>query len=64
MTGNEIMVGRRNATVDVFDVRQYGKNYSGPRLLRTLVNPTESRTVTALVAFPDGRHFVRYDQYL
>src|SRR5258706_2082968 len=52
------MVGRRNATIDIFDVRQSGKTYNGPRLLRTLTNPSDSKTVTALAAFPDGRHLV------
>ncbi|PVG02763.1 WD40 repeat-like protein [Serendipita vermifera] len=58
-TGNEIIVGRRNATVDVFDVRQFGNNHGqNPRLLRTLVNPSDSKTVTCVAAFPDGKHMV------
>jgi transcriptional activator SPT8 len=52
-------VGRRNATVDVFDVRQYGNGHGqSPRLLRTLVNPGDSKTVTCVAAFPDGKHMV------
>ncbi|KAG8835289.1 Transcription factor spt8 [Serendipita sp. 399] len=58
-TGNEIIAGRRNATVDVFDVRQFGPNGShNPRILRTLANPIDSKTVTCVAAFPDGKFIV------
>ncbi|CCA77986.1 hypothetical protein PIIN_00700 [Serendipita indica DSM 11827] len=58
-TGNEIIAGRRNATVDVFDVRQFGHSAGRtPRVLRTLVNPADSKTVTCVTAFPDGKHMV------
>ncbi|KAG8787382.1 Transcription factor spt8 [Serendipita sp. 397] len=58
-TGNEIIAGRRNATVDVFDVRQFGGTSSqNPRILRTLVNPLDSKTVTCVAAFPDGKFMV------
>lgn len=57
-TGNEILAGRRNATVDVFDVRQFGGSSQTPRVQRTLVNPGDSKTVTCVAAFPDGKHMV------
>lgn len=53
--------GRRNGTVDVWDVRQLGQ--SGPkltpRLLKTLRNPLSSGVVSCVVAFPDCRHIAR-----
>lgn len=29
-----------------------------PRLLRSLVNPADSKTVTCVAAFPDGKHML------
>ncbi|KAF9013876.1 WD40-repeat-containing domain protein [Cyathus striatus] len=56
--GSQIYAGRRNGTVDVWDVRQLG--YSGlmstPRLLKILRNPLSSGVVSCVVAFPDGKH--------
>lgn len=50
--------------MDVFDVRKFGgTSVAGPRLLRTLVNPSDSKTVTCVAAFPDGRHMVWYVQF-
>ncbi|GJE87157.1 WD40 repeat-like protein [Phanerochaete sordida] len=55
--GSQIYVGRRNAIVDVWDVRQTGSAHMGtPRLLKTLRNPPVSGDVSCVVAFPDGRH--------
>ncbi|KAG1905805.1 WD40 repeat-like protein [Suillus fuscotomentosus] len=56
--GSHIYAGRRNGTVDVWDVRLLG--YSGPnctpRLLKSLRNPPSSGVVSCVVPFPDGRH--------
>jgi len=56
--GRHMYAGRRNGTVDVWDVRQLGRSGPGgpPRLLKTLRNPTSSGVVSCVVAFPDGRH--------
>ncbi|KAJ3552985.1 hypothetical protein NM688_g3862 [Phlebia brevispora] len=55
--GNQIYAGRRNGTVDVWDVRQTGQAHIGtPRILKTLRNPVSSGVVSCVVAFPDGRH--------
>ncbi|KAF5380894.1 hypothetical protein D9615_004006 [Tricholomella constricta] len=56
--GGQLYAGRRNGTIDVWDVRQLGR--SGPRntpkLLKTLRNPLSSGVVSCVVAFPDCRH--------
>jgi transcriptional activator SPT8 len=56
--GGQIYAGRRNGTVDVWDVRQLGLSgpASTPRLLKTLRNPLSSGVVSCVVAFPDGKH--------
>jgi len=56
--GGQIYAGRRNGTVDVWDVRQLGRSGPAevPRLLKTLRNPPSSRIVSCVVAFPDGSH--------
>ncbi|PPR03629.1 hypothetical protein CVT24_007745 [Panaeolus cyanescens] len=56
--GAQIYAGRRNGTVDVWDVRLLGHTgpSSTPRLLKTLRNPTSSGVVSCVVAFPDARH--------
>ncbi|EKM55353.1 uncharacterized protein PHACADRAFT_173464 [Phanerochaete carnosa HHB-10118-sp] len=55
--GSQIYVGRRNAIIDVWDVRQTGSAHMGtPRLLKTLRNPPVSGDISCVVAFPDGRH--------
>ncbi|TFK42526.1 WD40-repeat-containing domain protein [Crucibulum laeve] len=56
--GGQIYAGRRNGTVDVWDVRQLGRSgiSNTPRLLKTLRNPLSSGVVSCVVAFPDGRH--------
>ncbi|KAH9063329.1 WD40 repeat-like protein [Lactarius vividus] len=56
--GGQIFAGRRNGTVDVWDVRQLGRSgpAESPRLLKTLRNPPSSGIVSCVVAFPDGRH--------
>jgi len=56
--GGQIYAGRRNGTVDVWDVRQLGRSGPAevPRLLKTLRNPPSSGIVSCVVAFPDGRH--------
>jgi hypothetical protein len=35
----------------------------GPRLLRTLVNPADSKTVTCVAAFPDGKHMLWFVEF-
>lgn len=53
--------GRRNGTIDVYDVRQLGMPAMGtPRILKTLRNPTSSGVVSCVVAFPDTRHIAWY----
>lgn len=55
--GSQVYAGRRNGTVDVWDVRQTGQAHMGtPRVLKTLRNPVSSGVVSCLVAFPDGKH--------
>ncbi|CAL1704691.1 unnamed protein product [Somion occarium] len=55
--GGQIYAGRRNGTVDIYDVRQLGVAAAGlPRILKTLRNPVSSGVVSCVVAFPDGRH--------
>ncbi|KAI0065390.1 WD40 repeat-like protein [Artomyces pyxidatus] len=56
--GSQIYAGRRNGTIDVWDVRQLGRSGPAetPRLLKTLRNPLSSGVVSCVVAFPDGRH--------
>ncbi|KAH8107051.1 WD40 repeat-like protein [Cristinia sonorae] len=55
--GGQIYAGRRNGTIDVYDVRQMGMPAMGtPRILKTLRNPASSGVVSCVVAFPDTRH--------
>ncbi|PFH54299.1 hypothetical protein AMATHDRAFT_570 [Amanita thiersii Skay4041] len=56
--GGQLYVGRRNGTVDVWDVRQLGRSgpSSTPRIMKTLRNPLSSGVVSCVVAFPDCRH--------
>ncbi|KAF9564592.1 WD40 repeat-like protein [Agrocybe pediades] len=56
--GAQIYAGRRNGTVDVWDVRVLGQSgpANTPRLLKTLRNPTSSGVVSCVVSFPDCRH--------
>ncbi|KAI0721065.1 WD40-repeat-containing domain protein [Cerioporus squamosus] len=55
--GDQIYVGRRNGSVEIYDVRQTGQAGMGtPRILKTLRNPLSSGVVSCVVAFPDGRH--------
>ncbi|KAG6845334.1 hypothetical protein H0H87_010791 [Tephrocybe sp. NHM501043] len=56
--GGQLYAGRRNGTVDVWDVQLLGRSgpRSTPRLLKTLRNPLSSGVVSCVVAFPDCRH--------
>ncbi|CAE6424944.1 unnamed protein product [Rhizoctonia solani] len=55
--GSQLYAGRRNGTVEVWDMRQTRNTHEGtPRLLRTLRNPLSSGAVSCVVAFPDGKH--------
>ncbi|GLB34897.1 putative WD40 repeats [Lyophyllum shimeji] len=56
--GGQVYAGRRNGTVDVWDIRQLGRSgpSNTPRLLKTLRNPPSSGVVSCVVAFPDCRH--------
>ncbi|KAI0636943.1 WD40 repeat-like protein [Trametes polyzona] len=55
--GSQIYVGRRNGTVEIYDVRQTGRAASGtPKIWKTLRNPLSSGVVSCVVAFPDSRH--------
>jgi transcriptional activator SPT8 len=57
-TGMQMYAGRRNGTIDVWDVRYLGTTSpkSTPRLLKTIRNPASSGMVACVVAFPDGKH--------
>ncbi|KAH7889346.1 WD40 repeat-like protein [Phlebopus sp. FC_14] len=56
--GMHIYAGRRNGTVDVWDVRSLGRSGPScmPRLMKSLRNPASSGVVSCVVPFPDGRH--------
>ncbi|KDN51661.1 hypothetical protein RSAG8_00207, partial [Rhizoctonia solani AG-8 WAC10335] len=55
--GSQLYAGRRNGTVEAWDMRQTRNTHEGtPRLLRTLRNPLSSGAVSCVVAFPDGKH--------
>ncbi|KAF8710528.1 WD40 repeat-like protein, partial [Rhizoctonia solani] len=55
--GSQLYAGRRNGTVEVWDMRQTRNTHEGtPRLLRTLRNPLSSGAVSCVVAFPDGKY--------
>ena len=59
--GNQILAGRRNGTIDIWDVRHSNLSASSsssqtPRLLTTLRTPAESGPISCVVPFPDGRH--------
>lgn len=53
--GNQILAGRRNGTIDLWDVRRTSSS-TAPNILRTLKTPIESGPVSCVVAFPDGQH--------
>ncbi|WWC71767.1 uncharacterized protein I206_105726 [Kwoniella pini CBS 10737] len=59
--GSQVLAGRRNGTIDVWDVRRSSSS-SAPNLLRTLRTPTESGPISCLVAFPDGQHIATASQ--
>ncbi|KAK8854961.1 hypothetical protein IAR55_003701 [Kwoniella newhampshirensis] len=59
--GNQVLAGRRNGTIDIWDVRR-GSSSTAPNLLRTLRTPIESGPVSCVVAFPDGRHIATASQ--
>lgn len=56
--GNQVLAGRRNGTVDIWDVRRSSSSSSSraPNLLRTLKTPPESGFISCVVGFMDGRH--------
>lgn len=68
--GSQVYAGRRNGTVDVWDVRMgvtggeadgmgMGLGMEGqrtPRVLKVIRNPPSSGVVSYVCAFPDGRH--------
>jgi transcriptional activator SPT8 len=57
--GNQVMAGRRNGTLDIWDVRRTSTSRA-PNLLRTMKTPQESGSISCVVAFPDGRHIATY----
>ncbi|WWC63085.1 uncharacterized protein I303_105684 [Kwoniella dejecticola CBS 10117] len=59
--GTQVLAGRRNGTIDVWDVRR-SSSASAPNLLRTLRTPAESGPISCLVAFPDGQHIATASQ--
>lgn len=60
LDGGQIYAGRRNGTVDVWDVRLMGKNSmtEAPKLLKALRNPPSSGVVSCIAPLPDCRHLV------
>ncbi|CAD6892559.1 unnamed protein product [Tilletia controversa] len=63
--GDRIYVGRRNETVDEWDLRMVGGSRDevddskhNPRFVRSLKLPMGSGSVSALCAMPNGRHIV------
>ncbi|KAL1407334.1 Transcription factor spt8 [Vanrija albida] len=58
--GNQVLAGRRNGTIDIWDVRK--SSSKAPSLLRTLKTPADSGPVSCIVAFPDGRHIATASQ--
>jgi transcriptional activator SPT8 len=59
--GTQILAGRRNGTIDIWDVRRHSTS-SSPSLLRTLRTPAESGPVSCVVALPDGQHVATASQ--
>ncbi|WVW85841.1 hypothetical protein I302_107879 [Kwoniella bestiolae CBS 10118] len=59
--GTQVLAGRRNGTIDVWDVRR-SSSASSPNLLRTLRTPAESGPISCLVAFPGGNHIATASQ--
>ncbi|KZO95406.1 WD40 repeat-like protein [Calocera viscosa TUFC12733] len=58
--GRYIYAGRRNQSVDMWDLRVLGQRSAtgAPRVLRTIRNPDDSGPVSCVAAFPDGDHIV------
>ncbi|KAH6918514.1 WD40-repeat-containing domain protein [Coprinopsis sp. MPI-PUGE-AT-0042] len=58
LDGGQIYAGRRNGTIDVWDVRLMGASGPNniPRLVKTIRNPPSSGVVSCVVPFPDCRH--------
>ncbi|GHJ89303.1 hypothetical protein NliqN6_5705 [Naganishia liquefaciens] len=56
--GQQVIAGRRNASLDVWDVRRMGRSGTKetPSLLRTLKHPATSGHVSCVAAFPDAQH--------
>ncbi|KAJ9118653.1 hypothetical protein QFC22_003873 [Naganishia vaughanmartiniae] len=56
--GQQVIAGRRNASLDVWDIRRMGKTGTKetPSLLRTLKHPATSGYVSCVAAFPDAQH--------
>lgn len=56
--GQQVIAGRRNASLDVWDVRRMGRTGTTetPSLLRTLKHPATSGYVSCVAAFPDAQH--------
>ena len=56
--GTMVYAGRRNGTIDIWDVRRSLASLTSttPNLLTCLRTPAESGPVSAIVAFPDGKH--------
>ncbi|GMK58432.1 hypothetical protein CspeluHIS016_0504640 [Cutaneotrichosporon spelunceum] len=52
--GNQVLAGRRNGTIDIWDVRKTSSTATS--VLRTLRTPSDSGPVSCIVAFPDGKH--------
>ncbi|WVQ99819.1 hypothetical protein IAU59_006962 [Kwoniella sp. CBS 9459] len=59
--GNQVLAGRRNGTIDIWDLRRSSSS-TAPNLLRTLRTPAESGLVSCVVAFPDGQHVATASQ--
>lgn len=60
--GSQIFAGRRNGTIDVWDLRKYGpgSGMGQPKPFKVLRNPPSSGPVVCVAAFPDRQHLVWY----
>ncbi|KAM0752827.1 WD40 repeat-like protein [Meredithblackwellia eburnea MCA 4105] len=56
ISGQQVFVGRRNASIDVYDLRAGVTGTAVP--LRSLTLPTSSGPVSAVATLPSGRHLL------
>ena len=59
--GKQVLAGRRNGMLDIWDVRKFSSPNS-PNLLKSLRTPLESGFLSCVTAIKDGRHVVTASQ--